>query len=142
MSKEKQVALDWVEENKGLLTDVHQQIWEFAEVGLQEMKTAKLMTDILEKNGFKVEKGVAGMPSAFVATYGSGKPVIGLMGELDALPGISNKAVPYKEPLVEGGAGHGCGHNSYATTAFGAAIAIKEAIDKHKLKGRGKDEKA
>ncbi|HUS77920.1 MAG TPA: amidohydrolase [Patescibacteria group bacterium] len=135
MSKEKQVALDWVEENKGLLTDVHQQIWEFAEVGLQEMKTAKLMTDILEKNGFKVEKGVAGMPSAFVATYGSGKPVIGLMGELDALPGISNKAVPYKEPLVEGGAGHGCGHNSYATTALGAAIAIKEAIDKHKLKG-------
>ncbi len=135
MSKEKQVALDWVEENKGLLTDVHQQIWEFAEVGLQEMKTAKLMTDILEKNGFKVEKGVAGMPSAFVATYGSGKPVIGLMGELDALPGISNKAVPYKEPLVEGGAGHGCGHNSYATTALGAAIAIKEAMDKHKLKG-------
>ena len=135
MSKEKQVALDWIEENKELLTDVHQQIWEFAEVGLQEMKTSKLVTDILEKNGFRMEKGVASMPSAFVATYGSEKPVIGLMGELDALPGISNKAVPYKEPLVEGGAGHGCGHNSYATTALGAAIAIKEAIDKHKLKG-------
>jgi aminobenzoyl-glutamate utilization protein B len=135
MSKEKQVALEWVDENKEMLADVHQRIWEFAEVGLQELKTAKIMIEILEKNGFKIERGVAGMPSAFVATYGSGKPVIGLMGELDALPGISNKAVPYKEPLVEGGAGHGCGHNSYATTAMGAAIAVKEAIDKHKIKG-------
>ncbi len=135
MSKEKQTALEWVEQNEKLLTDVHQEIWELAEVGLQEFRTAKVLTDILEKNGFKVEKGVAGMPSAFVATYGSGKPVIGVMGELDALPGISNKAVPYKEPLVEGGAGHGCGHNSYATTALGGAIAAKTAMEEHKIPG-------
>ena len=134
-SKEKQSALDWVEENKELLTDVHQTIWEYAEVGLQEHKTAKLVIDNLEKNGFTVEKGVAGMPTAFVATYGKGGPVIGLMGELDALPGLSNKAVPYKEPLKEGAPGHGCGHNSYATTALGAGIAVKEAIEKHKIKG-------
>ena len=90
----KEAALEWVEENKKLLVDVHQKIWTLAEVGLQEFKTAKTLTDILEKEGFKLEKGVAGMPSAFVATYGEGKPVIGIMGELDALPGISNKPVP------------------------------------------------
>jgi aminobenzoyl-glutamate utilization protein B len=135
MSKEKQTALEWIEQNEKLLTDVHQKIWELAEVGLQEFRTAKVLMDILEKNGFKMEKGVAGMPSAFVATYGSGKPTIGIMGELDALPGISNKAVPYKEPLVEGGAGHGCGHNSYATTALGGALAAKTAMVEHKIPG-------
>jgi len=135
MSNEKQTALEWVEQNEKLLTDVHQEIWELAEVGLQEFRTAKVLTDILEKNGFEVEKGVAGMPSAFVATYGSGRPVIGVMGELDALPGISNKAVPYKEPLVEGGAGHGCGHNSYATTALGGALAAKTAMVEHNVPG-------
>jgi len=135
MSKEKQTALEWIEQNEKLLTDVHQKIWELAEVGLQEFRTAKVLMDILEKNGFKMEKGVAGMPSAFVATYGSGKPTIGIMGELDALPGISNKAVPYKEPLVEGGAGHGCGHNSYATTALGGALAAKTAMVEHNVPG-------
>ena len=135
MSKEKEVAIDWVEENKEQVIDAHMKYWEWAEVGLLEFKTGKHMADTLEKEGFKVERGVAGMPSAFVATYGSGTPVIGLMGELDALPGISNKAVPYREPLVEGGAGHGCGHNSYAATALAATIAVKQAIDKYKLKG-------
>jgi aminobenzoyl-glutamate utilization protein B len=131
----REVALEWVNANEKMLTDIHQKIWELAEVGLQEVKTAKTLTDILEKGGFKVEKGVAGMPSAFVATYGQGKPVIGIMGELDALPSISNKPVPYKEPLVEGGAGHGCGHNGYATTALGGALAVKAAMDKGLMKG-------
>ena len=135
MSKVKQVALDWVEENREMLSDVHHRIWEYAEVGLQEHKTAELMKEILRKNGYHIEEGVAGMPTAFVATYGSGGPVIGVMGELDALPGISNKAVPWKEPLREGGPGHGCGHNSYATTALGGAIAVKEALKKHSLEG-------
>jgi aminobenzoyl-glutamate utilization protein B len=125
----KNVALNWVENNKDLLVNVHQKIWEYAEVGLQEHKTAKLLIEILEKEGFKVEKGVANMPSAFVAIFGEGKPVIGIMGELDALPGISNKPVPRKEPLVEGGAGHGCGHNGYATTALGGGLAVKKAMD-------------
>lgn len=131
----KDTALKWVTKNEQLLTDVHQKIWKLAEVGLQEMKTSKTLTDILEKEGFKVKKGVAEMPSAFVATYGKGKPVIGIMGELDALPGISNKPVPYKEPLVEGGAGHGCGHNGYATTALGGALAVKATMDKGLVKG-------
>jgi len=131
----KRVALDWVDEREKMLVDVHQRIWELAEVGLQEVQTAKLLTDILEKEGFTVERGVAGMPSAFVATIGSGGPTIGIMGELDALPGISNKPVPYKEPLVEGGAGHGCGHNGYATTALGGGLAVKAAMDEGHVEG-------
>ena len=118
-----------------MLVDAHMRIWELAEVGLQENKTADLLTDALRKEGFTVTRGVAGMPSAFVATYGKGKPVIGIMGELDALPGISNKPVPYKEPLVEGGAGHGCGHNGYAVTALGGALAVKAAMDMGLVKG-------
>ena len=129
MFKGKEVAFDWVEANKEMIVDVHQKIWELAEVGLQETQTAELLIEILEKEGFSVEKGVAGMPSAFVASYGEGKPVIGIMGELDALPGISQKPVPYKELIKEGGAGHGCGHNGYATTALAGGIAVKKALD-------------
>jgi aminobenzoyl-glutamate utilization protein B len=124
-----------VEENQGVLIDVHQKIWEYAEVGLREFKTAKLLVDRLEREGFVVDKGVAGMPSAFVGTYGSGDPVIGIMGELDALPGISQKALPYREPLVEGKAGHGCGHNGYATTALGGSLAVKTAMDEGLVSG-------
>jgi len=132
---EKRFVVDWIEENKDTIVDVHHKIWEYAEVGLQETKSAKLMIEILQKNGFDIEKDVAGMPTAFVATYGSGSPVIGLMGELDALPGISNKAEPYQDPVKEGAPGHGCGHNSYAATALGASLAVKEAIDKYNLPG-------
>ena len=135
MSESKRVAWDWVDQHERMLVDAHMRIWELAEVGLQENRTADLLTDVLKKEGFKVTRGVAGMPSAFVATYGRGKPVIGVMGELDALPGISNKPVPYKEPLVEGGAGHGCGHNGYAVTALGGAMAVKAAMDEGLVKG-------
>ena len=82
-----------------------------------------------------MERGVAGMPTAFVATYGSGRPVIGIMGEYDALPGISQKASPVKEPLQAGAGGHGCGHNLFGAASLGAAIAIKEQIAAGKLKG-------
>ena len=135
MSESKRVAWDWVDQNKNMLVNAHMRIWELAEVGLQEDRTADLLTERLSKEGFRVTRGVAGMPSAFSATYGSGTPVIGIMGELDALPGLSNKAVPYKEPLVEGGAGHGCGHNSYAVTALGGALAVKAAIDEGLVNG-------
>ena len=131
----KEQAIEWVDKNEKLLVDSHQQIWEWAEVGLQEIKTGTLVADLLEKNGFKVDRGVSGMPSAFVATYGSGKPVIGMMGELDALPGISQKPVPYKDPVVEGGAGHGCGHHGYAVAAMGGALAVKEVMEKEKIPG-------
>jgi len=135
LSESKRVALDWVDQHERMLADAHMRIWGLAEVGLQENRTADLLTESLRKEGFTVTRGVAGMPSAFVATYGEGGPIIGVMGELDALPGISNKAVPYKEPLVEGGAGHGCGHNGYAVTALGGALAVKAAMDEGLVKG-------
>ncbi|HEX9915651.1 MAG TPA: amidohydrolase, partial [Candidatus Bathyarchaeia archaeon] len=82
MSESKRVAWDWVDQHEGMLVDAHMRIWELAEVGLQEDRTADLLTGVLTKEGFRVTRGVAGMPSAFVATYGKGKPVIGIMGEL------------------------------------------------------------
>ena len=135
VSENKQMVIDWIDAHQDLIVDAHQKAWEWAEVGLKEYQTSKLLADILEAHGFAVERGVAGMPTAFVATYGSGKPVIGMMAELDALPGLSQKVVPYRESLVEGGAGHGCGHCSYAATALGAALAVKAAMDARDLPG-------
>lgn len=100
-------------------------IWNLAEVGYQEEKSSKILQELLEKEGFKIDAGVAEIPTAFVATYGSGDPVIGIMGEFDALPGISQKAVGYKEPLVEDGAGHACGHHLFGVASAAAAIAAK-----------------
>jgi aminobenzoyl-glutamate utilization protein B len=138
IEKEKQLVLDWlaqpaVLEKFGRISDA---IWSYAELGLQEFRSSKLLADTLEEAGFRVERGVAGMPTAFVASYGSGKPVIGLLGEFDALPMLSQKPrVPTKDPIIEGAPGHGCGHNTMCTAAAAAAIAVKEAMDKHKLPG-------
>ncbi len=135
MTPAKTTALAWVEAHADLIVDVHQQMWEHPEVGLQEYAASKLLADTLEAHGFAVERGVAGMPTAFVATYGAGRPVIGVMAELDALPELSQKNVPHREPVTEGGAGHGCGHCSYAATALGAALAIKAALESGQLAG-------
>jgi len=133
MSKE--IALKWIEENKQKIIEMSDKAWEYAEVGLLEYKTSELLADEIEKHGFQVEREVAGMPTAFVATWGSGKPVIGVMGELDALAGVSQKAVPYKDPVVEGGPGHGCGHNIHGTSGMAGAIAIKTAMEEKRLPG-------
>lgn len=111
------------------------QIWALAETAFEENQSAKILADYAEQNGFKVERGVAGMPTAFVATYGSGKPVISVLGEFDALPGISQKAQPTKAALNEGAAGHGCGHNLFGVGSLGAAIAVKELIESGEIKG-------
>ncbi len=110
-------------------------IWEFAELGLREFKSSKLLADELEASGFTVERGVAGMPTAFVATWGSGRPVIGIMGEFDALPGLSQKPVPWREPLKPGAPGHGCGHNIHGASGLAAAIAVKAAMERHGIRG-------
>lgn len=133
MGKEK--ALKWISENESRIIQISDNIWKFAELGLQEFKSSALLTEELKKDGFKVEMGVAGMPTAFVATYGSGKPAIGIMGEYDALAGVSQKAVPHKEPLVEGAPGHGCGHNIHGTSGMAAAIATKVVMKEAGLKG-------
>ena len=108
------------------LGGVSRQIWELAEVGYKEAKSSALLQDELRRAGFTVQAGVAGMPTAFVATYGSGSPVIGLMAEYDALPGLSQEDVAKRAPRTAGAAGHGCGHNLLGTGSVLAAIALKE----------------
>ena len=135
VSANKKQVVSTVDNQAPKLTDISDKIWAHAEIAFQETESHKLLADYAEANGFTVERGVAEIPTAFVATYGSGKPVIGILGEFDALPGISQKAVPNKDPLKEGEPGHGCGHNLFGTASLGAAIAIKELIEQGKLKG-------
>jgi aminobenzoyl-glutamate utilization protein B len=124
-----------VDGHKAELTQLSDRVWRSAETALKEFESSKVIADYAEKNGLKVERGIAGLPTAFVASYGSGSPVIGILGEFDALPGISQKAVPEKVALEAGAAGHGCGHNLLGTAGIGAAVAIKELIAAGKLKG-------
>jgi len=122
-------AIKSVKANQDLLIDVSDQIWEFAELGLEEFKSSKLLTKTLNEAGFSVKSDVADMPTAFYADYGKGKPVIGILGEYDALPGLSQKAQPFKEALNDGAPGHGCGHNLLGVASLGAVLSVKEAID-------------
>jgi len=110
-------------------------IWNYAELGYLEIRSSALLQDILSKKGFKIESGVADIPTAFIATYGSGKPVIGILAEFDALPGLSQDTVPYKKPLTNGGSGHGCGHNLFGTASTAASIALKDWISTYKKSG-------
>ncbi|MEL6917110.1 MAG: amidohydrolase [Bacteroidota bacterium] len=135
ISNNKKGIIAAVEQHKTQLIKISDSIWAAAETAFEEIESSKILADYAEKNGFTVDRGVAGMPTAFVATYGSGKPVISVLGEFDALPGISQKAIPTKEALKEGGAGHGCGHNLFGAGSLGAAIAVKELIEQGKLKG-------
>jgi aminobenzoyl-glutamate utilization protein B len=115
--------------------DMARKIWGWAEVGFQEKRSAALLADTLEKAGFKVQRGVAKIPTAFVATIGSGKPVIAIMGEYDALPGLSQDAVPFRKPRPEVGSGHGCGHHLFGAAAVSACLALGEQIKAGKVKG-------
>lgn len=134
----KKLALDWLShpatvEKFGRISD---SIWSYAELGLQEHRSSALLIKTLEEAGFTVEKGLAGMPTCFVATYGSGKPVIGILAEYDALPMLSQKGrSPKHDPVVPGAPGHGCGHNMMGTASTAAAIAVKQAMEKHHLSG-------
>ena len=130
-----QTAIADVEARSDELKAVNQAIWNFAEVGLEEHQSASLLVSKLKQNGFEVEHGVSDMPTAFVASYGSGKPIIGILAEYDALPGMSQKVQPERLPLQEGAAGHACGHSGLGTGALGAALAVKASMEKHNLKG-------
>ncbi|WP_108802943.1 amidohydrolase [Aquimarina sp. Aq107] len=131
----KKAIIKSIEKHQEELIKISDEIWALAETAFEENQSSKLLSDYAEKQGFTVERGVAGMPTAFVATYGSGKPVISVLGEFDALPGISQKAQPTKSPLKEGAGGHGCGHNLFGAGSLGAAIAVKELIESGKIKG-------
>lgn len=110
-------------------------IWDYAEVGYKEVKSSILLQNTLKENGFIVEAGVAGIPTAFVATYGSGSPVIGILGEFDALPGLSQDSSAVKTPVANKNSAHGCGHHLFGTGSVASGIAIKKLIEQGKIKG-------
>ena len=134
-NKLKKELLNSIEQKSYELTALSDKIWAAAEVAFREEKSSEYLIKYAKENGLKVEKGLAGMPTAFTATYGEGKPVIGIIGEFDALPGLSQTTDSFRNELTEGGAGHGCGHNLFGTASLGAAIAIKELIEKGDLTG-------
>ncbi len=138
VTEAKQYVLDWLSQSDNIerFGEISDSIWSYAELGLQEFKSSALLIKTLEQEGFTVEKGLAGMPTCFVASYGSGKPVIGILVEYDALPMISQKArVPTQNPVVDGAPGHGCGHNLMSAAATSAAIATRHAIEKFGFEG-------
>ena len=118
-----------------LYSDVALKIWSFAEVGYQETRSSTLLQEQLKAAGFKLEVGVAEIPTAFVATWGSGKPVIGIVGEFDALPGLSQAATPERQAIVDNAPGHGCGHHLFGTASTAAAIAVKDWLASNKRSG-------
>ncbi len=135
LNAEKKAVIASVDKHAQELTAMSDEIWAHAETALREYKSSEILSDYAALQGFEVQKGIAGMPTAFIASYGSGRPIIGILGEFDALPGISQKATSHKEALNEGAAGHGCGHNLFGAGSLGAATAIKELIEKGELKG-------
>ncbi|MEY8019933.1 amidohydrolase [Muriicola sp. SD30] len=114
--------------------NIAQEIWHLAEMGYQEEQSAALLQSNLEQQGFRIEKGVAGIPTAFIAEYGSGSPVIAILGEYDALPGLSQEAVPMQKSAGKA-AGHACGHHLFGTASMASAIAVKNWMDTNKVKG-------
>ena len=135
LSEAQRTAVSDVASRSGLIKEVNRKIWEYAEVGLEETRSSALLQGHLRESGFRVTAGVAGMPTAFVASYGSGKPVIGILAEYDALPGMSQKVDGVRSPLQAGRAGHACGHSGLGSGALGAALAIQASMRTHKLAG-------
>lgn len=115
--------------------EIARQIWSNPELGYLEIHSSGLLQKTLADAGFEVTAGVADIPTAFVAEYGSGKPVIGIMAEFDALPGVSQKAVPFRSPVTEGGAGHACGHHLFGAASVAAGISVREWMEQNKIAG-------
>ncbi|TWW02153.1 amidohydrolase [Chitinophaga pinensis] len=133
--KDKQAITAYLDKQSATYADISKKIWGYAEVGYQEEKSSALLESVLEKEGFTVKKGIAGIPTAFVASYGSGQPVIGILAEYDALPGLSQTDEPQQHAIEEGGAGHGCGHNLFGTASVAAAVSVKNWLKAHNGKG-------
>ena len=129
MNGQKQAALAAIEEKKQLVAGVADQIWEYAELSLQEVQSAALYVRVLRQEGFAVEEGICGIPTAFSATYGTGRPVIGILAEYDALSGLSQQGgCPVRRELTPGGTGHGCGHHLLGAGALAAALGVKHYL--------------
>ncbi|MER2090193.1 M20 family metallopeptidase [Sporosarcina sp. JAI121] len=125
-----------IEQKKGKFIALSDNIWNVPELHFQEYKSSDYLCEALEEEGFQVERNVAGLKTAFVGSYGTGKPVVAILGEFDALAGLSQKkGLTHNDPVVEGGSGHGCGHNLLGTGSFAAAVAIKDYMALTKLEG-------
>lgn len=131
----KQAVLESIENQSASLTKLSDEIWSHAEIAFREHRSSEALATYAEAHGFRVTRGVGEIPTAFTAEYGSGEPVIGILGEFDALPGLSQKTVPHKEPLIDGEPGHGCGHNLFGVASLGAAVSIKELIESGEFNG-------
>ncbi|GAA3921531.1 amidohydrolase [Chitinophaga oryziterrae] len=134
-NKDKAALISYLDQHTSEYDTIAKKIWGFAEVGYQEQKSSALLQATLEQQGFTVKAGIAGIPTAFMASYGSGEPVIGILAEYDALPGLSQTEDPEQKAIIDGGAGHGCGHNLFGTASVAAAISIKEWLKKSGGKG-------
>jgi aminobenzoyl-glutamate utilization protein B len=132
----KQAALDGVNRRDVLVQQIVDSVFSFGELGFQEVETSRYLTSLLEREGFRIEHGVGGMPTAWVARWGSGRPVIALGSDIDGIPRASQKpGVVYRDPLVEGGPGHGEGHNSGQAVNIVAALAVKDLMERERLPG-------
>ena len=134
-SNPKETAMDWIDNHREQIAKMNDEIWNYAEPALEEFKSSKLLADELESSGFQVTRKIASLSTAFMATFGSGSPVIGIIAEYDALPGLSQKAVTYRAPVIAGGPGHGDAHHCYGVASTAAALALKEAMKQHGLMG-------
>ncbi|OAV72607.1 Aminobenzoyl-glutamate utilization protein B [Bacteroidales bacterium Barb6] len=123
------VATEYLDRSFGVYDKLQKQLWSTPELGFLEVKSSGFLQEHLRESGFTVEVGLAGMPTSFVATYGSGSPVIGILAEFDALPGLSQDTVPYQKPVTEGGNGHACGHNAFGTGSVAGAVAIRQWLE-------------
>jgi aminobenzoyl-glutamate utilization protein B len=131
----KNTVIARIDEQAAAMAQMSDAIWTYAETALVENQSAELLADHAESQGFIVERGVAGMPTAFIASYGEGRPIIGIMGEFDALPRLSQKPVATRDALIDDAPGHGCGHNLFGVGSLAAAIAIRELIEAGELTG-------
>jgi aminobenzoyl-glutamate utilization protein B len=132
----KDTAIHWIDSNKRTYEEIARYLWDNPELGLVEFKAAQRLGGYLAENGFSVQTPVSGMPSGFVATWGSGEPTVGFLAEYDAIPNLSQETgVSRHEPVLAGAPGHGCGHNLLGTSGCTAAIATKTAMEKHGLRG-------
>ncbi|MEP7198902.1 MAG: M20/M25/M40 family metallo-hydrolase, partial [Chloroflexota bacterium] len=128
-------SLKWIDAHQDKLREVNRKIWMLAEPPLKEYQSSVTLVHWLEENGFEVQKGVGGLPTAFAASFGDGSPVIGILAEFDALPGISQEATAERKLRAGTIAAHACGHSLFGTASTAAAIAIKEAMARSKAKG-------
>jgi aminobenzoyl-glutamate utilization protein B len=135
ISESAQEVIRWLDQNQMQFTEMADQIWQFPELAWREFKSSRLQADFLESEGFSIKWDVGGLNTSFVAEWGEGKPILGFIGEYDALPGLSQKMQPSKEAIVDGAPGHGCGHNLLGTGAVASTIAVQKWLSTEGVSG-------